>query len=334
MLRNMNNQLTVATVVDMDTLQSLAREFKARFELSSGLIHEKLAGKEFIFNHDGKDTYPFAGWSEAGDGEPHPISPVRDQATIASTDSSCILLGESFEGAVYAVRAAVAFSCAGLVRGYLRVGPTIVYLSAKGAYGLPSELEPFELRVALTDHKIAERIIRNSVERRIVSTLVKAHDISIVMADGSLKHPFDLYPVELAQSDTDACLVGFSKSSSLVASSRLTGTVSKAAGPAYCSSREGPIQTIVAKFSNDGLVFRLDVARPIAQLQRALGLILYNDGFSVGYPESLRAAHHLSVFTRSEDTALKAYLSKRYLLKHLPAFGLRRMTLGGLSSSG
>jgi hypothetical protein len=333
-MRNMNSQLTVATVVNMDTLQSLAREFKARFEVSSGLIHEKLAGKEFIFNHDGKDTYPFAGWSEACDGELHPILPVQEQVTIASTDSSCILLGESFEAAVYAVRAAVAFSCAGLVRGYFRVGPTIVYLSAKGAYGLPCDLEPFELRVALTDHQIAERIIRNSVERKIASTLVATPQISIVMADGSLKHPFELYPAEVARPDSGACLVGFSKSSSLVASSRLTGTVSKATGPAYCASQEGLIQTVVAKFSSDGLVFRLDVARPAAQLQRVLGTILHNDGFSVGYPESLRAAHHLSVFSRSEDTALKAYLSKRYYLKHLPAFGIRRMTLGGLSNSG
>jgi len=330
----MNNQLSVATVVDMDTLHSLAKEFKQRFEVSSGLIHEKLAGKEFIFNHDGKDSYPFAGWSEACDGEPRPILPEREHVTIASTDSSCILLGESFEGAVYAVRAAVAFSCAGLVRGYLRVGPTIVYLSAKGAYGLPAELQPFELRVALTDHQIAERIIRNSVERRIVATLVGSPQISIVMADGSLKHPFELYPLELARADSDACLVGFSKSSSLVASSRLTGTVSKAMGPAFCASQEGLVQTVVAKFSNDGLVFRLDVARPVAELQRVLGLILHNDGFSVGYPESLRVAHHLSVFSRSEDCALKAYLAKRYLLKHLPAFGIRRMTLGGLSNSG
>jgi len=334
MLRNMNNQLSVATVVNMDTLQSLAKEFKQRFELSAGLIHEKLAGKEFIFNHDGKDAYPFAGWSEACDGELHPILPSQEQVTIASTDSSCILLGESFEGAVYAVRAAVAFSCAGLVRGYFRVGPTIVYLSAKGAYGLPCELEPFELRVALTDHQIAERIIRNTVERKIVSTLASSPQISIVMADGSLKHPFELYPVETTKSDSDACLVGFSKSSSLVASSRLTGTVSKALGPAYCASQEGLVQTIVAKFSNDGLVFRLDVARPVGQLERILGLVLYNDGFSVGYPESLRVAHHLSVFSRSEDIALKAYLSKRYCLRHLPAFGVRRMTLGGLSNSG
>lgn len=330
----MNNQLSVATVMNMDTLQSLAKEFKQRFELSSGQIHESLAGKEFVFNHDGKDTYPFAGWSEACDGELHPILPVEEQVTVASTDSSCILLGESFEGAVYAARAAVAFSCAGLVRGYFRVGPTIVYLSRKGAYGLPFELEPFELRVAVTDHQIAERIIRNTLERRIASALASAPQVSIVMADGSLKHPFDLYPEEVTHSGSGACLVGFSKSSSLVASSRLTGTVSKALGPSYCASREGAVQTVVAKFSGDGLVFRLDVARPAEQLQRILGLILHNDGFSVGYPESLRVAHHLSVFSRSEDTALKAYLSKRYMLKHLPAFGLRRMTLGGLSNSG
>ena len=332
-MRNMNNQLSVATVVSMDRLQSLAKEFKARFELSSGLIHERLAGKEFIFNHDGKDNYPFAGWSEACDGELRDIIPVEEQATVASTDSSCILLGESFEGAVYAVRAAVTFSCAGLVRGYFRVGPTVVYLSEKGAYGLPTELEPFELRVALTDHQIAERIVRNSVEKRLVFALVATPEVSIVMADGSLKHPFDLYPVDQG-SDEGACLVGFSKSSSLVASNRLTGTVTKAPGPAYCASREGLIQTVVAKFSRDGLVFRLDVARPVEQLGRVLGLVLSNDGFSVGYPESLRVAHHLSVFSRSEDTALKAYLARRYLLKQLPAFGLRRMTLGGLSNSG
>lgn len=329
----MNNQLSVATVVSLESLQSLAKEFKARFELSSGLIQERLSGKEFIFNHDGKDAYPFGGWSEACDGDLQHIHPVEEQVTIASTDSSCILLGESFEGAVYAVRAAVAFSCAGLVRGYFRVGPTIVYLSEKGAYGLPTELEPFELRVALTDHQIAERIVRNSVEKRLVSALVATPEVSIVMADGSLKHPFDLYPME-QRSDEGGCLVGFSKSSSLVALSGLTGTVTKAPGPAYCASREGLIQTVVAKFSRDGLVFRLDVARPPDQLKRVLGLVLHNDGFSVGYPESLRVAHHLSVFSRSEDTALKAYLARRYLLRQLPAFGLRRMTLGGLSNSG
>jgi len=55
----------------------------------------------------------------------------------------------------------VAFGWRGPRQGLHRVVPTIVYLSAKGAYGLPSELEPFELRVALTDTRSQRRIIGN-----------------------------------------------------------------------------------------------------------------------------------------------------------------------------
>jgi len=328
----MNTRLSVASVVNMETLVSLAREFRTEFEVSSGLIHERLAGKPFIFNADGKDAYPFGGWGCPGDSKASPIAPEPAEATIASTDSSCILLGESAEGSAYAVRAAVCFSNGGAVRGYFRVGPTIVYLTREGAFGIPP-LEPYELRFALSDRQIAERIIRNAVEKRILASLMRSPQLSIVMADGSLKHPFDPYPVGPADGG-EGCLIGFSKSSSLVASSRQTGAVSEARGPAYAVTQDGPIRTLIAKFSHDGLVFRLDVARAPLRVDRVLGVLLSNDGFCVGYPESLRMAHHLSVFSRSEDTALKAYLTKRYELRNLPSFGLRRITLGSLSNSG
>ena len=165
----MNNQLSVATVVNMDTLQSLAREFKQRFELSSGLIHEKLAGKEFIFNHDGKDTYPFAGWSEACDGELHAILPVQEQVTIASTDSSCILLGESFEGAVYAVRAAVTFSCAGPRQGLLPGRPH--HRLPLGEGGLRPPRGPRAVRAARGAHRPPDRGADNQERRRAEDSL-------------------------------------------------------------------------------------------------------------------------------------------------------------------
>ncbi len=80
------------------------------------------------------------------------------------------------------------------------------------------------------------------------------------MADGSLKHPFELVPCgRRGKSESDACLVGFSKSSSLVASSRLTGTVSKAVGPAYCAVAGRSRPDHRREVQNDGLVFRLDV---------------------------------------------------------------------------
>ncbi|MDA4122140.1 MAG: hypothetical protein OK456_03035 [Thaumarchaeota archaeon] len=332
----MNTQLNVSTTVNMEALNLLAMEFKRRFELSDEVIHERLMGRRFVFNRDGKDTYPFEDWEDGGLGEAIPMVALQEPITIASTDSSCILLGETSDGAVYAVRAAVCFSSGGVVQGYFRIGPIIVHLSPKGACGLPTQLEGYELRVALSDHLIAERIIRNTMERRILSSLLDSFSQKmIVMADGSLKHPLDSYPDSFFTEDaTGSSLIGFSKSSAMISTNKLSALVSRSGGAAYSVVEDGPVQTIIAKFARDGLVFRLDVARGHGRLAPLLGSVLYNDGFSAGYPESLRVAHHLSVFSRSEDMALKAYLTNRHSLKHMHTFHLRRVTLGGLSNSG
>jgi hypothetical protein len=335
MLRNMNTQLNVATVVSLDSLSLLAREFRAQFEVSDEVIHTRLDGRRFVFNNDGKDAYPFEEWEGETEGAAFPIVPTTEVVTVASTDSSCILLGETSDGAIYAVRAAVCFAASGLVRGYFRIGPILVHISPKGSVGLPTKLEGYELRMALSDHLIAERIIRNTLEKRILSSLLSFGSRMLVMADGSLKHPLDSYPESLFRDDgSGSSLVGFSKSSAMISSNRLSALVSRAGGPAYVNVDEGPVHTLLAKFARDGLVFRLDLARCGGRIPETLGSVLANDTFSVGYPESLRVAHHLSVFSRCEDMALKAYITNRYSLKHLRSFGLRRMTLGGLSNSG
>ena len=85
----MNTQLNVSAAVNMDALNLLALEFKRRFEASDEVIHERLVGRRFVFNRDGKDTYPFDDWDVGGVGEAVPIAEVEEPVTIASTDSSC-----------------------------------------------------------------------------------------------------------------------------------------------------------------------------------------------------------------------------------------------------
>src|ERR1700722_5312902 len=102
----MNTQLKVATVVNMDALNVLASEFKDQFDISAEVIHDRLIGRRFMFNRDGKDSYPFDEWEGGSEGEAVPILPSIETVTIASTDSSCILLGETSDGAFYAARAA------------------------------------------------------------------------------------------------------------------------------------------------------------------------------------------------------------------------------------
>lgn len=334
MLRNMNSQLNVAATVSLDSLELLAKEFRKQFDLSSEVIHERLSGRRFVFNRDGKETYPFDDW-EAGEGEATAMPVLEEAVTIASTDSSCILLGETSDSSVYAVRAAVCFALQGAVRGYFRVGPLVVHLSAKGSCGLPGTIEGYELRIALSDHLIAERIIRNTIEKRILASLLSFPQRMVVMADGSLKHPLDSYPELLFRDgESGSSLVGISKTSALISSNKLAAVVSKAQGPSYALVEDGLIHTLLAKFAKDGLVFRVDLARAHGRVPQTLGMVLCNDNFAAGYPESLRVAHHLSVFSRSEVMALKAYITNRYSLKELRSFGLRRIALGGLSNSG
>jgi hypothetical protein len=335
MLRNMNTKLKVAATVNMGSLDVLAREFREEFEVSSEVIHARLSGRRFVFNRDGRETYPFDDWESPAGGEAVPMEPSGEVITIASTDSSCILLGETSDSSVYAVRAAVSFATQGSVQGYLRIGPLVVHLSSKGACGLPTPLEGYELRVALSDHYIAERIIRNTVEKRIVGSLLSFPERMLVIADGMLKHPLDSYPEQFfREGGSGSSLVGISKTSALISSNRLSAVVSRSRVPAYAMVEDGLVQTLLAKFAKDGLVFRVDLARSKGKVPEVLGSILSNDNFSVGYPESLRIAHHLSVFTRSEDMALKAYLTNRYALKQLNSFGLRRIALGALSNTG
>lgn len=334
MLRNMNSQLNVAAAVNVESLNVLAKEFRVQFDISAEVINERLSGRRFVFNKDGREAYPFDDW-EVADGAAIPMLPTGEAITIASTDSSCILLGETSDSSVYAVRAAVCFANMGMVMGYFRIGPLVVHLSSKGSCGLPTQLEGYELRVALSDHQIAERIIRNTVEKRILASLLAFREKMVVMADGSLKHPLDSYPDLLFRGgESGSSLVGISKTSALISSNKLSGVVSRTKSPCYAPVEEGLIETMLAKFSKDGLVFRVDVARSPGRVPQVLGSILQNDNFTAGYPESLRVAHHLSVFARSEVMALKAYLTNRYSIKQLQSFGLRRIALGGLSNSG
>jgi hypothetical protein len=93
------------------------------------------------------------------------------------------------------------------------------------------------------------------------------------------------------------------------------------------------VSTVLAKFSPDGLVFRLDVSGTEEPVERVLGRILWNDAFSAGYPESLKVAHHLSVFSRADGQALKAFVTKKFRLRQLPTFTLRTIALGSFKGA-
>ncbi len=315
-------------------LDSLAQEFKQGFEELAGNAEQELMGKQFVFSRYGRELYPYFEETDAAL-VPGCIIPIKEGRPVASVDSTCVLVGETQEGALYAARTAIGISFEGSLRRFFRLGPILAYASASGLAGLKSNISSPEFAMLLSDHSVAERVIRNTVERRVVDALMASDEEAVVMADGSLKHPLGQFTWSIPKAANEAsCLVGFSKSSNLIFSERAVSSLSRSQGAAFHKVDDGPVKTVLAKFTQDGLVFRLDVAEGVDPVETTLGRILWNDAFASGYPDSLKVAHHLSVFSHAEDQALKAYVTRRFRLRQLPTFSLRTIALGSFKGGG
>ena len=328
MMRNM----AIATVpaVEDETLpflDSLAKEFEEAFAELAESAERELAGRTFVFSRYGRELYPYFEATDA-DQVPGCIVPVKEGRPVASVDSTCVLVGETSQGALYAARTAVGISFEGALRRFFRLGPILVYANSAGLSGLLPHLPSEELDLLLSDRTVAERFIRNTVERRVIEALSAGDGRTIVMADGSLKHPMSQLSASVARRVASGrTLVGFSKSSNLILSEEVMGPLSKARSPSFHALDRGPVSTVLAKFTPDGLVFRLDISAP-EPAETTLGRVMWNDAFASGYPDSLKVAHHLSVFSRADDQALKAFVAKRFRVRQLHAFPLRKIALG------
>ncbi len=310
-----------------EILGSIAREFEEEFAELSESAERELSGKHFVFNRYGRELYPYFEEMDAA-AVPGCIIPIKEGRPVASVDSTCILVGETPKGALYAARAAVGISCEGSLRKFFRFGPILVFASRSGLSGLSLRVSGRDLGLLLSDHAVAERVVRNSVERRVVDALLGSEEELVVMADGSLRHPMGQFSGGMPRGRRSNALVGFSKSSSLIFSEGVVSAVSKSRGPSYAVLERGEVSTVLAKFSQDGMVFRLDMLDGPDTVEALLGRIIWNDAFASGYPDSLKVAHHLSIFSKAEDQALKAYVTRRFRLRQLPTFPLRKIALG------
>jgi len=90
-------------------------------------------------------------------------------------------------------------------------------------------------------------------------------------------------------------------------------------------------RVLVARFSQNSRVFRVDVSRVnVEEDSQVLSDLKQNDLLFRGYPETLRLAHHLAVFDSSTISSTRSYLSRKYGLIHIPSDDIRATILGKL----
>lgn len=282
----------------------IEREFSK--DTTDALSHLNSLGSDIIFDTEGKDLCPYPVEVDAASA-PGCIFPQEKGRLVASIDSTCMPLAYSGSQLLYAARVSVVFSTEGRVTFYSRIGPVL------SSHDILSQ-----------SREQIESCIRREMETRAANSIMSSGFEGILLLDGSLKHP-DSVRVD---KNEDADVAAFSKMS-VLALSGLDSSLYMAEYPSYITIQKGKVTTLLAKMTKKGIVFRIDIISK-RKPEEVLGLILYNDLFYAGYPESLRLAHHLSVFNRAELIAMQAIISKQLRVRNSPSFDIRKVALGTL----
>ncbi len=344
----MNNQLNIPmTLCAIKSSIQIAEKLKNHLneEISENI--KRLMHKKVIFSKGETELQPIKGWGSC-------LSPLKainllkssEQKTVVGIDSSCIKVAESDDGSVYAGRAAIIFTQNAKLSSYVRIGPIIYYIDDFKASKISFESSGSKdlSKLFLLDSSIAQRVIRERLERVIALELTKILSDSIIMIDGCLKSSkfeernINLYKVlEIANKNANI-IIGLSKTSKIGLLNRLSQILYSSKNlPSYLDVNElvSPFLSCIgghiflARFSENGHPYRIDISSPI-DLETSLSFLSSSDNFFHGYPESLRLAHHLSTFTSTQCSSIKSYLVKNAGVIEIPSEDLRLATLGSM----
>ena len=344
-MRMLNNQLNL--VPPTNSLHQLVDIESLSENLDKSLTN--LSGKKVFFRTDfSKEVIPLQNLESNTKPLPYQIMSFAAnprERQVIGIDSSCALIGETEDGSIFAGRVAIVSSSKTKIRAHCRAGPFIFYMNQKTlAQELSSRLPRKAIRAILSDTSLAERFIRIRLERSAQLQAARTNSDSLILVDGSLRssiletHALCLRELERSVEDNFNQLVGISKTSSL-------RFVSNAAGMLQSAGRSNSFfditdsvkifmqnlesRVLVAKFSPNSQVFRVDMSRVNAEEDsQILADLKYNDVFFRGYPETLRLAHHLSVFDSFTISSTRSYLSQKFGMIRVASDDLRATILG------
>jgi len=230
---------------------------------------------------------------------------------VASLDSTCVTLANTINSLTLAARATIVTIFKDQPYRCIRSRPIV------------REFSNLESSSFLLTQERAESILRSALELCLIKRLVEEQQTQMIFVDGVLDEPmgspFREFKRRLIAKALAANidLIGFSKESRLTSILPLLSQVynmpedpwfAYVAPLSLVCEGEGS-GVYVARLAEIALTIRVDViSRRFAE--DVFADLLVSDNHYRGYPESLRLAHHLTVFTGLETLTLKAATKK------------------------
>ena len=306
-----------------------------------------LLNKKVIFSRGRNEMRPINGWNnKTAELEIGSFKTCSKKITIAGIDSSAIHIAETPDGSIYSARVSVVFSQSNKLYNYFRIGPIIYYIDEENASKISVETcgSTRLKNILLFDRYLAQRLIREKLERTVTYELAKTLSDSIILIDGCLKSSKleetnrRLQSILNIAKNNNNVIIGISKSTKLGLLNQLSQILyTSKVIPSFIiidklvSNVFSDIlgHLLLVRFSEDGHPHRVDMSSP--DFEDNLSGIISNDIFYHGYPETLKVAHHLSVFTSSQSNSIKSYLVQKAGVLEIPSEDLRHVTLGSMS---
>lgn len=304
---------------------------------------EELKGKRIVFSRDDKKMIPIDGWGVRSDLNPTTVTtirPIKENALVAAIDSSSVKLAETEEGGLYGTKCGIATAYAGRALMHFKIGPVLFYLSESSIQD--SELEERLARLTLLDDDFAKRLIRVRAERAVQKELASHLTNSIILVDGSLKASAFEDRERSIGKIAESCvlrkntMIGISKGTKFKVLERAAYPLTKVPGPAYIEV-DMIIKSLIRNTVGSNSMIKLEKNSPVLRSDivgdrsESLGMLLGNDPVAGGYPETLRLAHYISIFTSTEMTCLRSHVLNSYDVTELAADDVRRTLLGSIS---
>lgn len=234
----------------------------------------------------------------------------NDGSTVVAVDVSIRSLGETRRGQIGVLRGSIVWREDGTYR-YFRYGPYV--------FGIPNDYPKKSSSYAFLQ-------IQNEIESEIKAKACELASNSIVLFDGCLfefgqptRSPTLSAILQIAHRNSNSVLA-ISKHSALLESledemivvNRTPGPILLKQSPKDASPNQmGWI--FLAKLARKSLPFRLDVDKALSaeEAVHCAERLVGNDIMMQGYPETLRLAHILSIFTECEIIVLQSQLAKQ-----------------------
>jgi len=264
------------------------------------------------------------------------IQPIRishnqgKPCKIASLDSTCITLTYTINSLTLAARATIVTNLRGRAYSCIRSSPIV------------KEFGNLEFGGFLLTQERAESMLRSALELCIIKRLVEERQSQMIFVDGVLDEPMGSPLREFKRRliaealDAQIDLIGFSKESRLTSILTLLSQLYNIPeDPWY--AYVAPLSLLcggegtgiyVARLAGIALTIRVDVVSRRG-VEEVFADLLVSDNHYRGYPESLRLAHHLTVFTGLEVLTLKAS-TKRAEVPLNDLGGRRALLLGSI----